>query len=142
MILSTANLICIKRIYDVPQPSDGTRVLIDRLWPRGLPRKKAQIDEWMKDIAPSAELRQWFSHIPERYPVFSALYERELLEDPLHVELLMKLKKYQERNTLTLLYGAKNELQNHAQVLLRVLTRVCEVAPHVYEQTIQTVRSN
>ncbi len=142
MILSTANIIRIKRIYDRPEPSDGMRVLIDRLWPRGLPRKQAQIDEWMKEIAPSAELRQWFAHIPERYPVFSALYERELLEDPLHVEMLMSLKKYQEASNLTLLYGAKNEHQNHAQVLLRVLMRVCEMAPHVYEQTNQTVRSN
>ena len=132
--MDTTNPIRIKRIFDLPQPSDGIRVLIDRLWPRGISRKKAQIDEWMKDVAPSPELRQWFAHIPERYPVFCALYERELLEDMVHVDLLLRLKHYQEQGTLTLLYGAKNEQQNHAQVLLRVLQRVCEAAPDVHWQ--------
>ncbi len=125
--MDTIYPIRIKRIYDTPLASDGLRILVDRLWPRGVPKKRTQVDEWMKEVAPSTELRQWFAHTPERYPVFSALYERELLEDPLHIAMLMRLKELHANNALTLLYSAKNEHQNHAQVLLRVLQRVCSI---------------
>lgn len=74
--------VSVKRVYDPPAPEDGVRVLVDRLWPRGLSREKAAIDEWMKDIAPSPELRVWFGHRPERFAEFAAAYERELAEDP------------------------------------------------------------
>jgi len=74
--------VSVKRVYDPPAPEDGVRVLVDRLWPRGLSREKAAIDEWMKDIAPSPELRVWFGHRPERFAEFVAAYERELAEDP------------------------------------------------------------
>lgn len=142
MQMSTTNPIYIQRIADASPFGEGVRVLIDRLWPRGFPRKKTQIDEWMKDIAPSAELQHWFAHIPERYPVFSAFYERELLEDPLHVEMLLRLKNYQTHSALILLYGSKNTEHNNAQVLLRVLQRICETSPHVYVHNNQTVRNN
>lgn len=129
--MNTPNQVQIKRIYAPSSPTDGMRILVDRLWPRGLNKSKANIDEWMKDIAPSPQLRQWFAHISERFPIFSALYERELLEDPVHVELILQLKRYLENSPVTLLYGAKNEEQNHARVLLKVLQQVCETPERV-----------
>ena len=142
MQMSTTNPIYVQRIIDAYAPNEGVKVLVDRLWPRGFPRKKAQIDEWMKDIAPSAELQHWFAHIPERYPVFSAFYERELLEEPLHIEMLLRLKNYQTHSALILLYGSKNTEHNNAQILLRVLQRICETSPQVHAHHNQTVRSN
>ena len=108
----------IKRIYEPCQPDDGYRVLVDRIWPRGVSRQNAHLDEWMKDIAPSNELRQWFDHRPERFTDFSTRYETELQS---YQPDLLRLKALAEQEGLCLLYSARNELYNQAVVLLRVI---------------------
>jgi uncharacterized protein YeaO (DUF488 family) len=110
----------VKRIYDDPKPQDGFRVLIDRLWPRGVSKERAAIDLWMKEIAPSSELRVWFGHRPDRFADFATRYVGELDGNPA-VEQLVDLVA---RNpTVTLLYGAKDETVNHAVVLADYLAR-------------------
>ncbi len=104
----------IKRVYDEPAKEDGKRILIDRLWPRGLTKEKAQIDLWLKDIAPSAELRNWFGHDPAKWTEFQARYWAELEANTgaistLHDEL--------EKGPVTLVYGAKDERHNQAVAL-------------------------
>ncbi|SHK81681.1 Uncharacterized conserved protein YeaO, DUF488 family [Chitinophaga jiangningensis] len=99
---------------------DGYRVLVDRLWPRGLSREKAHVDEWLKEIAPSDELRKWFNHDPERYPVFKQRYEKELA---LHEDLVKELRKKAAHGRVTLLYGAKDEEHNQAVVLAEILKK-------------------
>lgn len=108
----------IKRIYDEPEPSDGYRVLVDRLWPRGVSRERAALDEWLKDIAPSPELRTWFGHQPERFEEFSARYQTELDANPA-VEQLRTLSA--EHPVITLLYAAHDPAINHALVLQQYL---------------------
>jgi len=107
----------IKRVYDVPSKEDGERILVDRLWPRGLSKEKAHLDEWMKDIAPSPALRQWFGHRPERWEEFLARYRQELKGDP----LLDDLRRRAAAGTVTLLYGARDEKRNQAVVLAGIL---------------------
>ncbi|GAA4170975.1 DUF488 domain-containing protein [Shinella granuli] len=107
----------IKRIYDEPDPADGTRILVDRLWPRGLSKEKAGFDLWMKDVAPSSALRKWFDHKPERWPEFQARYREELLGNP----ALEDLRERIAAGTVTLLYGSRNRDFNHAAVLADVL---------------------
>jgi uncharacterized protein YeaO (DUF488 family) len=109
----------IKRIYDKPTSSDGYRVLVDRLWPRGVSKEKAALDEWCKDIAPSPELRTWFGHKEENFAEFSALYQAELAKNPA-VKHLRELAK--DHQTVTLLYAAHDPLINHAQILSAYLT--------------------
>lgn len=107
-------MIQIKRIYEAAAESDGFRVLVDRLWPRGISKERAAIDLWLKDVAPSGDLRTWFGHKPERFAEFSQKYEAEL--DALDaVTTLVTLAS--EHKTLTLLYGAKDPTHNHALVL-------------------------
>jgi uncharacterized protein YeaO (DUF488 family) len=108
----------IKRIYDPPADDDGCRVLVDRLWPRGMPKEKAAIDLWLKDVAPSAELRTEFNHRPERFADFSERYRLELDANPA-VEALLGLASSHPR--ITLLYAARNTEANHARVLLDYL---------------------
>ncbi len=108
----------IKRIYDPPSASDGKRILIDRLWPRGLSKDKARIDEWMKEIAPSDELRKWFGHDPEKWQEFRKRYKYELRGKN---ELILKLKLASKKGTVTLLFSAKDENSNNAAVLKEVL---------------------
>jgi uncharacterized protein YeaO (DUF488 family) len=108
-----------KRIHDAPTPSDGRRVLIDRLWPRGVSKERAALDDWQKDLAPSAELRQWFNHEPARFKEFSAHYIDELRANP-GVDAF--LADVHGRHT-TLLYAAKDPAINHAVVLARYLNR-------------------
>lgn len=103
-----------KRVYDEPASTDGYRVLVDRLWPRGVSKGRAKLDEWMKDIAPSPELRTWFGHKPERFNEFTARYNLELDNNPT-IEQLEKIIKMHE--TVTLLYAAHDPDVNHAQVL-------------------------
>jgi uncharacterized protein YeaO (DUF488 family) len=110
----------IKRVYEAPAPEDGQRVLIDRLWPRGLKREDAQLDEWLRDIAPSEELRRWFGHDPTRWEAFQARYLREL-EDAEHQMALEKLRERVRRGPLTLLFAAKDVEHCNAQVLLALL---------------------
>lgn len=107
-------MIRIKRVYEAPAKEDGYRVLVDRLWPRGVSKQKAALDLWLKDVAPSPELRIWFGHQPERFSEFSALYLAELDKNPATKTLLELHAKHQQ---LTLLYAAKNEAVNHALVL-------------------------
>lgn len=107
----------IKRIYESAQPSDGTRVLVDRLWPRGVKKTDAHLDYWMKDVAPSTELRLWFGHIPARFHEFSRQYEAELTGNP----RVSELRKLGRNNQVTLLYAAHDPEVNHALVLRSVL---------------------
>ena len=108
----------IKRAYDPPSKTDGYRVLVDRLWPRGLSKQKAAIDEWMKDIAPSAELRRWFGHDPEKWREFRRRYERELRE---RADLVREIATLAPRRRVTLVYGARDEAHNDAVVLAAVV---------------------
>jgi uncharacterized protein YeaO (DUF488 family) len=110
----------IKRIYDLPSPDDGKRILIDRLWPRGIKKADASINEWMKDIAPSNELRKWFAHDVSKWQEFKKRYKKELKDKS---EILDKLKKESEKNIVTLLFSAKDVTHNNAQVLREILER-------------------
>jgi uncharacterized protein YeaO (DUF488 family) len=106
--------LAIKRIYAAAEPGDGTRILVDRLWPRGISRAEAGIDEWMKDIAPSQALRQWFGHRPERWDEFRKRYRSELDGQAEKVE---RLRKLAARHHVTLLYAAHDEEHNNASAL-------------------------
>jgi len=113
-------VIKIKRIYEPVEPSDGYRVLVDRLWPRGVARAGAKLDEWLKDIAPSTELRKWFHHEPERWDEFVKRYQAEL-QLPSQAEHLERLREITSGRTVTLLYAARNEGRNHAIVVRDML---------------------
>ncbi|MGH8149647.1 MAG: DUF488 domain-containing protein [Steroidobacteraceae bacterium] len=106
--------VSIKRAYESPSPSDGTRVLVDRLWPRGLKKSDAAIVQWMKEIAPSNELRQWFGHDVARWEEFRRRYEAELAAKG---DLLGELREMAEKGPLTLIYSARDEVHNQAVVL-------------------------
>lgn len=108
------DMIKTKRVYEPVQRGDGCRILVDRLWPRGLSKDKAAIDLWLKDVAPSPELRKWFGHKPERFAEFSKRYRAELKSNPA-VEDLRALAG--EHKTVTLLYGARDTEHNQAIVL-------------------------
>ena len=105
--------IAIKRVYDPPGPSDGFRVLVDRLWPRGLTKEKAALDLWAKDIAPSTALREEFNHNPEKFAEFKKHYRLELSKNPALAAFRQELK----RPKVTLLFGARDLKINHAAVL-------------------------
>jgi uncharacterized protein YeaO (DUF488 family) len=108
----------IKRVYAEPDGDDGKRILVDRLWPRGLTKQKAKVDLWLKDVAPSNELRKWFGHDPKKWPEFKRRY-REELEAP--ASPVVALREESRQQTVTLLYGAKDEEHNEAVVLLELL---------------------
>lgn len=108
----------LKRAYEAPAPGDGFRILVDRLWPRGVPRDAARIDLWFKDIAPSASLRTWFGHEPAKWPEFKERYFAELDDNPEAVE---RLQGHMRQGTVTLVYGAKDKEHNHALALLEYL---------------------
>lgn len=114
----------IKRIYDPAEESDGKRVLVDRLWPRGVSKEKARLDLWLKNVAPDSELRKWFGHKPENFPAFADRYRRELAEDPEKREAGETLLNLARTGRVTLLYGAKDPSVNHAAVLRDYLTGV------------------
>jgi uncharacterized protein YeaO (DUF488 family) len=107
-----------KRIYDQADPGDGYRVLIDRVWPRGITRERARLDEWARELAPSAELRRWFGHDPKRFAEFRARYRDELAS---HKEKLDELRRRARRGKVTILYGARDREHNNAVVLAEVL---------------------
>ena len=111
--------ISIKRIYLPAEDSDGCRVLVDRLWPRGIKKEDAKVDLWAKTLAPSVELRKWFNHIPERFEEFSKKYVEELKANP---EAALVRDELRRHDKVTLLYGAKDEQHNNAVVLLHLLT--------------------
>ena len=108
----------LKRVYEPPEENDGIRILVDRLWPRGLSKEKAQVDLWLKEIAPSTELRKWFAHDPEKWSEFKKRYTSELKENK---EAVSVLKQEMKKDTVTLLYGAKDKEHNDAVVLLAFL---------------------
>ena len=108
----------LKRIYDDPSADDGYRVLVDRLWPRGVSKEVAKLDEWDKELAPSTELRKWFDHKEERFKEFSKRYHEELKDKK---ELLDKLREKANHKKLCLLYAAKDHEMNQAVVLKDVL---------------------
>ncbi len=110
--------ICLKRIYEDASSDDGYRVLVDRLWPRGISKERAALDEWLKEIAPSTALRKWFGHKPERYAEFKQRYKAELDDKKDSLDHLCDIA---DKEKLTLLFGAKNETQNQAVVLKEVL---------------------
>lgn len=111
-------MVNIKRVYDAPDEDDGKRILVDRLWPRGMTKEKAQVDLWLKEIAPTTELRKWFEHDPEKWEAFKKRYIKELQENKEPVSILKDAVK---RGKVTLLYGAKDEEHNEALVLKNVL---------------------
>ena len=104
----------LKRAYESPAAADGTRVLIDRLWPRGISKEKAALDQWMKDIAPSNQLRKWFGHDPARWNEFRRRYAAELHKNP---HLLEQLRSVARDGPITLVYSARDEAYNDAIVL-------------------------
>lgn len=110
-----------KRIYALPSEADGYRILVDRLWPRGLSKVVAAIDEWLRDVAPSTELRKWYDHQVERWPEFGLRYRKELEAKP---ELLDGILEHERSaGTVTLLYAARDELHNEALVLAEALRK-------------------
>jgi len=110
-----------KRVYEKPDKKDGFRVLVDRLWPRGLTKEKAQVDLWMKEIAPSDALRKWFHHEERNWDEFVKRYRTELTKKKDLLSELGKLEK--DHGSVTLLYGSKDEKQNQAVVLASALKR-------------------
>jgi uncharacterized protein YeaO (DUF488 family) len=115
-----AMTIQIKRAYAAPEKSDGFRILVDRLWPRGLTKEKAKVDLWLKDVAPSTELRKWFAHDPARWSEFQSRYLDELKSNS---EPLAQLKEKSAHGPVTLLYAARDEEHNEAVVLKNLLKK-------------------
>jgi uncharacterized protein YeaO (DUF488 family) len=113
-------VIKIKRIYEKAEKSDGFRILVDRLWPRGIKKEAAHIDLWLKEIAPSDSLRKWFNHDPKKWPAFQKRYAEELKEEE-KKELLDVIRKEKKKHSVTLLYGAKETEHNNAVALKNFL---------------------
>ena len=113
-------MIQLKRVYEKPSPADGLRILVDRLWPRGLSKQGAALTLWLKDVAPSTELRKWFGHDPAKWKQFQTRYRKELRDKQDALDLLRQKSK---DNTVTLLYGARDEEHNEALVLKAILER-------------------
>ncbi|HOE64597.1 MAG TPA: DUF488 domain-containing protein [Candidatus Sumerlaeota bacterium] len=112
-------VVMLKRAYESPAKTDGKRILVDRLWPRGLTKVKAKIDLWLKDVAPSTELRQWFGHDPEKWLEFKKRYRAELKDNP----ALSELQALSRQGNITLIYAARDQLHNEAVVLKQILDR-------------------
>ncbi|MEP9372804.1 DUF488 domain-containing protein [Mesorhizobium sp. KR1-2] len=113
-----AERVRLKRAYEAPSAEDGTRILVDRLWPRGIRKADAAIDDWMKDVAPSTELRKWFGHDPEKWEEFQRRYRAELA---VHGQELDRLRELAEDGVVTLVYSAHDEAHNDAVVLREAL---------------------
>ncbi len=111
--------VSIKRVYETPTAADGRRVLVDRLWPRGMTKQAARIDLWLKDVAPSAELRRWYGHDPEKWLEFRERYRSDLQGNP----ALAELRELSRKGRMTLVYAARDEDRNHAVVLRDILGR-------------------
>ena len=111
----------VKRIYEEPSPSDGARVLVDRLWPRGISKERANLTLWAKDVAPSTELRKWYDHDPAKFEEFTSKYKSELKESP-QAEELAKLQEISQDGTLTLLTASKAVDISEASVLQKILS--------------------
>ena len=111
-------MIQLKRVYEKPSRKDGVRILVDRLWPRGLTKERAAVTLWLKDVAPSSELRKWFGHDPAKWKEFQVRYRKELRQKK---DALMLLKQKSEDRTVTLVYGARDEQHNEAVVLRKLV---------------------
>ncbi|MCX6762172.1 MAG: DUF488 domain-containing protein [Candidatus Moranbacteria bacterium] len=109
----------LKRAYEKPEKSDGFRVLIDRLWPRGVSKEKAKVDLWLKEIAPSSKLRKWFGHDPEKWAEFQKKYRKELMEKRGGIESLKNI--ISKKKITTLIYSASDEKHNNAVALKKIL---------------------
>jgi len=116
--MSNYHPIATKRIYEDASNNDGYRVLVDRIWPRGVSKDDAKLDDWLKKIAPSDELRKWFDHDPDKFDEFKKRYKKELDE---RVDKPEQLAKKSTEKKITLLYGAKDEEHNHAVVLKEII---------------------
>lgn len=110
----------IKRVYEKKSSSDGYRILVDRLWPRGVSKEEAHVSIWLKDVSPTPGLRKWFGHDPKKFPEFAKRYTAEIKQNANAVNRIKMLEK--KYKTVTLLYGAKDQIHNNAVVLLSVLT--------------------
>jgi len=117
----------VKRVYESKEAGDGVRILVDRLWPRGLRSAEAGIDEWMKDVAPSDELRKWFAHDPEKWPEFKRKYTEELAA-PEKAALLKRIAKSAASGNVTLVYAAKDTEHNNARVLEELIAKAMKNA--------------
>ena len=113
-------MIKLKRAYEKPAKDDGERILVGRLWSRGLTKERAKLDLWLKDVAPSAELRKWFGHDPNRWVEFRRRYQKELRRK---ADLIELLKRKAEEGTITLIYSARDEAHNGALVLNQLLQK-------------------
>ena len=113
--------VAIKRVYEPASRTDGTRVLVDRLWPRGLAKVEAAVDEWLRDLAPSDELRRWYHARPDHWQDFRKKYLKELTQPEAEDSLLQLYQLARKRKRLTLLFGSKNEISNNAVVLKELL---------------------
>jgi uncharacterized protein YeaO (DUF488 family) len=113
-------IVKLKRAYDPPEPEDGVRILVDRLWPRGVRKADAAIDQWAKDLAPSTELRKWFGHDPARWQEFRRRYEASLKQ---HATALDELRSLARQGPITLVYAARDQVHNEAAVLRDMLLR-------------------
>lgn len=112
--------VAIKRVYDPPESDDGTRILVDRLWPRGLSKERAKVDIWLKEVAPSNDLRKWFGHDPDKFAEFRHRYEVEL-ESESGQQALTRLRELVRQGPATLVYAARDSEYNNAVVLRDVL---------------------
>jgi uncharacterized protein YeaO (DUF488 family) len=112
--------IWLKRVYDQPSADDGQRILVDRVWPRGLSKDKARVDEWLRELGPSTALRKWFGHEPSRWDEFRARYQAEL-SVPEQRQRLQRLRELARKETVSILYGAKDREHNQAVVIAELL---------------------
>jgi len=112
----------IKRVYETPLPTDGYRILVDRLWPRGVSKEKAALQDWMKDLSPSPALRTWFGHDPQKWSVFSAKHRKELEQATEAVNRLLQLLQEQEK--VSLIYAAADQKHSHALVLQQFMVNL------------------
>lgn len=124
--------ISVKRVYEQPSAGDGLRMLVDRLWPRGISKGKAKIDEWLRDVAPTDELRKWFSHDPSRWDEFKARYRKELEKKS---EMKSRIWADLSKGNVTLLYAAKDTEHNNASRLKIFLTRAMH-APKISSKKV------
>ncbi|TQL47125.1 uncharacterized protein YeaO (DUF488 family) [Homoserinimonas aerilata] len=111
--------VTVKRVYEHPEPADGYRILVDRVWPRGVSKEHAAVELWLKEVGPSTELRKWFGHDPERYDEFAERYRAELANSDAMRELTDAVSQH---DTVTLVYSAKDEQHNQAVVLQQLLS--------------------
>lgn len=123
----------LKRAYEPPSPDDGMRVLVDRLWPRGLSKEQLAVDLWLKEVAPSDELRRWYGHEPRRWKSFEVKYRAELSR---RTDLLRLLDELRRRGQVTLLYGARDTAGNNAVVLREVLEERRFAGKHVQKEKV------